>query len=61
MFFDQQDTFAVEGLIVFPDWVFAGLPRAEPLIDQGSMQGSSVNNMAIGGSVGDNCIEGGSC
>ena len=53
MFFDQNYNSIVDQVIVFPDFAFAGLPRAEPLTEVDIINANNTNTISIGGSIQD--------
>jgi hypothetical protein len=54
MEFNFTSQVALEGVINFPDYSFADLPRQNPIDEQANIQGNSTGTtISIGGSVGN--------
>ncbi len=53
MFLDMQESSMVEGMLAFPDYPFANLPRQGPIIEQKFLCGESSSIISLQGSLDD--------
>jgi len=54
MEFNFTSQVVLEGVIAFPDYTFAALPRQNPIDEQTFIQGNNTGTIiSIGGSVGN--------